>query len=388
MNRQIKTDKMKIVIAPDSFKECCRAVDVARAIATGVRLSCPASEIVQIPLSDGGEGLLQCFPGEHEKIISQVTGPTGKSVNAEYIIIDRFGKKAAVIEMSAAAGIELISTEERNPLLTTTYGVGELILDAWHKGCRDFYIGLGGSATCDCGTGMAQALGIEFFDDSGLLIEPYMNASLNTQVKNISCKNLKIPVMNSRFTAICDVSNPLLGKDGAAFVFAAQKGANDKQILQIEQANSLIVSKIENEFGRKLRNIPGSGAAGGIGISLLAFLDGKLEPGINIILRITDFFDRVKNADLIITGEGSLDSTTASGKVISGIIDTANGIPVIALCGSINGDISALYNRGLTAAYSICPGPMPLSHSIKNAGKNLSRTAEQVMRTFIARQKN
>ncbi|MBN2063686.1 MAG: glycerate kinase, partial [Sedimentisphaerales bacterium] len=192
---------MKIIIAPDSFKECCRAVDVARAIATGVRQCCPAAEIIQIPLSDGGEGLLQCFPGEHEKVISQVTGPTGKSVNAEYMIINHTGKQTAIIEMSAAAGIELIGPEERNPLLTTTYGVGELILDAWHKGCRDFYIGLGSSATCDCGTGMAQALGIEFFDESGLLIEPHMNASLNHQVKNISCKNLKIPLMTSRFTA-------------------------------------------------------------------------------------------------------------------------------------------------------------------------------------------
>ena len=377
---------MKIIIAPDSFKESCRAIDVCRAIENGCRKADPQAIIDTIPLSEGGEGLIDCFTGETIKC--KVSGPLSLPVETSYLISSSNDSKTAIIEMSAAAGLELISPAERNPVTTSTYGVGELILDAYTRGCRKFYIGLGGSGTVDCGCGIAQALGVEFFDRDNHLIESPLCPSLNIQVKYINTSNMKIDISSCQFTAITDVNNPLLGENGAAFVFAEQKGANHQQILQLEQANSSIVSVIENEIGRKLRNIPGGGAAGGLAIAIMAFLDGKIESGINTVLRETNFHQRIKDADLIITGEGAIDPTTANGKVISGVIKAAGKIPVIALCGSIQCELDSLYKLGLTAAYSICLGPISLPDSIKDTCTNLTQTAENVVRTFTAGQKN
>ena len=376
---------MKIVIAPDSFKESLRAEQVAYAIAAGVRKAVPGAVIETIPLADGGEGLLSCFKFKNHHIETcHVHGPLSGYVTAEYMIFEESKRKTAVIEMSSAAGMELVTPEQRNPLLTTTYGVGQLILDAYNKGCRFFYIGLGSSATSDCGCGMAQALGVIFYDSLCQHIEPAINAALNIQIKSINTENMLIDVSNCSFTAVCDVTNPLLGEYGAAFTYARQKGADDNQIIQIEQTTNSIVSVIEKETCKKLRFIPGSGAGGGIGVSIVAFLDGRLVPGMDIIFRETNFYNKINDADLIITGEGCIDPTTTHGKVISGVLKAASGKPVIALCGAIQGDIKPLYKAGITAVFPICPGPGDLEKAYKNTAKNLTRTALQVVKTFIA----
>ncbi len=376
---------MKIIIAPDSFKESLRAEQAANAIAAGARKAAPGAAIELVPLADGGEGLISCFKfKDHHIETCHVHGPLSGYVTAEYLIFEENKRKTAVIEMASAAGIELIPTEQRNPLLTTTYGVGEIIFNAYNKGCRKFYIGLGGSATSDCGCGMAQALGVRFYDSQCNEIEPAINAALNIHINSINTENISIDINDCSFTAVCDVANPLLGELGAAFTYARQKGADDNQIIQIEQASTSVVSVIEKETCKKLRYIPGSGAAGGIGVSIVAFMDGKLEPGMEIILRETDFYSKIKDADLIITGEGCIDQTTIHGKVISGVLKAASGIPVIALCGAIQGDIKPLYEAGLTAAYSICPGPATLQQAINDTAPNLARTAHQVVKTFIA----
>ena len=382
-----KSLPMKIVIAPDSFKESLRAEEAANAIAAGVRKAAPGADIITVPLADGGEGLLNCFTSKKHRIETcNVHGPLSEYINAKYLIIED-ETKTAVIEMAAAAGIELIEQEKRNPLLATTYGVGEMIIDAYGKGCRNFYIGLGSSATCDCGCGMAQALGVKFFDSHGLIIEPAINAALNIQIKSICTEDMLIDTDSCSFTAICDVANPLLGEYGAAFTYGPQKGADNNQVIQIEQANMSVVSVIEKETCKKLRAIPGSGAAGGIGISIVAFLYGKLKPGMEIVFQETDFYSKIKDADLIITGEGCIDETTSNGKVISGIISAASGKPVIALCGTTRGNIEPLYNAGLTAVFPICPGPCTLETAIADTAANLKRAARQVVKTFIASKK-
>ena len=377
---------MKIVIAPDSFKESLRAEQVANAIAVGARKAAHCAKIECIPLADGGEGLLNCFRSKtHHIETCHVHGPLSGYVTAEYLIIEEKNRKTAVIEMSAAAGIEILKREDRNPLLTTTYGVGEIILNAYRKGCRKFYIGLGGSATSDCGCGMAQALGVKFYDSHDHIIEPAINASLNIHINSINTDEMLIDTNECTFIAVCDVANPLLGEHGAAFTYARQKGADDNQIIQIEQATVSVVSVIEKETCKKLRTIQGSGAAGGLGVSIVAFLEGKLKPGMDIIFQEIDFYSRIADADLIITGEGCIDETTIQGKVISGVLKAAAGKPVIALCGAIEGDLKPLYHAGLTAIFPICTCRGTIEEAFANTAENLTRTARQVVKTFLAK---
>ncbi len=377
---------MKIVIAPDSFKDSLRAADICRAIAAGCQKAEPTATLELIPLSDGGEGLIQAIAHSGQYISCTVTGPDSSPVNAQYLISEKDSAKTAIIEMAAAAGLELLPPKKRNPINTTTFGVGELILHAWNNGCRNFYIGMGGSATIDCGCGLAQALGIKFFDQNDQLITKPLTPALNKDIKCICTTDIKIDTSKCSFTAISDVNNTLLGNSGAAYVFGPQKGADHNQILIAEQANTNAVTVIENNCQHSLRDIPGTGAAGGLAIAIIAFLNGTITSGIDAVLKETNFQQRIKDADLIITGEGAIDKTTIDGKVISGVLAYSAKIPVYVLCGSINSDLTPLYKLGLTAAYSICPGPCSLADSIKNTAANLNRTAEQLIRTITQAQ--
>lgn len=376
-------NKLKIIIAPDSFKDSCPAHDAAAAIARGCLKASSNIDIVQLPVSDGGEGMLQCLKDRLDIITCCVCGPLGKTIPASYGIIDLNGNKTAVIEMAAAAGLELIKLAERNPLFTTTYGVGELILNAYNSSIRNFMITLGGSATSDCGSGMAQALGIEFTDKAGNIITEKMNASLNAQAAKIDTSNLKLDISKCTFTAVCDVKNKLLGPEGAAYTYAGQKGANLLQITEIEAAGKNIADIIEKQTGKKISRIEGSGAAGGLAVPILAFLNGNIRSGIETILELLDFHSHIKDADLIITGEGAIDASSEKGKVISGIVNAAKGTPVIALCGQLKSRPQNLIRNGLTDIICITPTDTTLEQAIADTIKNLELAAEKSVNNYL-----
>ena len=381
---------MKIVVAPDSFKGSQTATQACSAIAAGLRRASDKVEIVSIPMADGGEGtveaLVESTGGKLKNAI--VCGPSGEKITANYGILGETttAGPTAVIEMAAAAGLPLVPSEKRNPLKTTTYGVGQLITDAYDQGCRDFIIGIGGSATNDCGTGMAQALGVKFFDRQGGEITAPMTGELMGKVGSLDISILLPELARCSFTVACDVKNLLLGPQGASFVYARQKGAND-EIIEILEANMMnIIGFVEGAAGKQIRDIPGSGAAGGLGAGLLAFLKARLEPGIDIVMRYSRFAERISSADLIITGEGQIDGTTVAGKTIAGIASVAEQYskPVIALAGSLgDGYQKVLDLPAVMAVLSICPGPITLDEAMRRGGELLADTAEQALRLIL-----
>jgi len=385
---------MKIVVAPDSFKGSLTAVEACRAISTGLRRVVPQAQIVEIPMADGGEGtvdaLVASTSGRRRSVV--VCGPLGENVEAEYGILGEHPEqdeqeKTAVIEMAAAAGLTLVPAEKQNPLHTTTFGLGQLILDAVDQRCRNIIVGIGGSATNDCGTGMAQALGVRFLDQSGQCITEPMTGRMTGRVRSIEMGDLKPLIKQRNFIVACDVTNPLLGPNGAAHVYAPQKGA-DARTVQILDANmEHLIHLIEEKVGAELRNVPGAGAAGGLGAGLMAFLDARLQPGVEIVMRYSGFAEKIRSADLIITGEGRVDGTTASGKAISGITASAavGSIPVVALAGSVGPDIDKDMEMGLKAVLPICPGPMTAKKSMKDAAVLLTDAAERLMRLVMLR---
>ncbi len=381
---------MKIVVAPDSFKGSQTATQACSAIAAGLRRASDKVEIVSIPMADGGEGtveaLVESTGGKLQ--IATVRGPSGEKITANYGILGETttAEPTAVIEMAAAAGLPLVPSDKRNPLKTTTYGVGQLIMDAYDQGCRDFIIGIGGSATNDCGTGMAQALGARFFDRQGKEITESMTGELMGKVGSLNFSNLPAWLSQCSFTVACDVKNPLLGPRGASFVYARQKGAND-EIIEILEANMMnIIGFVEGATGKQVRDIPGSGAAGGLGAGLLAFLNAQLEPGIDIVIRYSRFAERIRSADLIITGEGQIDGTTVAGKTIAGIAALAEKYskPLIALAGSLgDGYQKVLELPAVMAVLSICPGPITLDEAMGRSGELLGNAAEQALRLIL-----
>jgi len=377
-------DAMKIVVAPDSFKGSVTAGEACAAIGRGVVRVVPGAEIVLVPLADGGEGtaeaLVASTKGQLRKV--KVHGPLDSEVEAKYGIL---GGGTAVIEMAQAAGLPLVPSARRNPLYTTTYGLGQLILDALEQDCRDFIIGIGGSATNDCGCGMAQALGVRFIDKAGHEIGEPMTGELAGKVGKIDCSKVSAAVAQSRFTVACDVDNPLLGPTGASYVYSPQKGADDETVKLLEANMTHIIELIESAAGKSVRNSPGAGAAGGLGAGLLAFLNGRLERGIDIVMRYSRFDQIIRRADLIITGEGRIDRSTAFGKTIAGVAAAAKrqSIPVIALAGSLADDTAELHKMGVSALMSICPGPMSAEQAMEQGSQLLSDAAERALRLAV-----
>lgn len=380
---------MKIVIAPDSFKGSLSAIEVCETIEIGVKKVLPAANIVKIPMADGGEGTVEALVSSTHGHIEweKVHGPLGGKVKAHYGILG--DAKTAIIEMASASGLPLVSPGKRNPLYTTTYGTGELILAALEKGCRDFIIGIGGSATNDCGAGLAQALGVEFYDKSGDKIDDFMNGHWLGKTGSIDFSGLLPVVKESRFTVACDVENPLLGPDGCAFVYAPQKGAAEEIVKELEANMADFADILEKTIGRKVRDIRGAGAAGGLGAGLMAFVNGKLEKGINIVLNASNFAERIKGASLILTGEGKIDYQTAFGKTLSGIAREAKkqGIPVIAIAGIVADNIDNLYDIGITSCFSICDQPMDKETSMKKVRDLLPLISERIVRTVLIKSK-
>lgn len=368
---------MKVVVAIDSLKGSLSSVDAGNAIKEGVLEACPDAEVLVKPLADGGEGtteaLVQGMKGIEYKI--EVHGPLGKKVTASYGIIEE-GEKTAIIEMAQAAGITLVSKQERNPLYTTTYGVGEIIKDAIHRGCRKFIVGIGGSATNDAGVGMMQALGYKFYDVDGNLLG--LGGQILDKIHRIDQTEALKELSECSFKVACDVDNLLYGKNGASYIYGPQKGATE-EIVKILDNGLINLSKVVNNT---YENTPGAGAAGGLGYGFMTFLGGKLESGIDIILKEINLEEDIKDADVVVTGEGRLDAQTIMGKAPIGVAKLAKKYSkkVIALGGSLTNDAYKVNEHGIDAVFSIVNEPMTLEKAMESevAKFNLKMTAKQI----------
>ncbi len=380
---------MKIIVAPDSFKGSISSINACQAITRGIQRVMPEAYIIQIPMADGGEGtveaLVNATKGEYRKI--KVCGPLSDKVDAQYGILTKNGNMA-VIEIAQAAGLPLVPEHKRNPLNTTTYGLGEIILDAVSIGLKRFIIGLGGSATNDCGCGMAQSLGVVFQDHEWKPIHSLMNGRTMGNVSLVDASGLNHGLKQCEFIVACDVKNPLLGSNGATYTYGPQKGASDADLTELEANMSHVIGHIEHATQRQVRDIEGAGAAGGLGAGLMAFLDAKLKRGIDIVLEHSGFEEKIKDADLVITGEGKVDHTTVQGKTLSGIAACAkqHHVPVIALAGSVGSGTEDLYDIGINAVLPICNEPMALETAMANAEELIeaaSMRALQILKSVI-----
>lgn len=373
---------MKIVVASDSYKGSLTAKEVAENIEKGIRKVFSDAEIVKVPMADGGEGTVQSLvDGTGGEIIKvKVKGPLLREVEAFYGILG--DQKTAVIEMAAASGLPLISREERNPMETTTYGTGELIKHALDKGCRNIIIGIGGSATNDGGAGMVKALGVKLLDEDGKDIG-FGGKSLG-KLRRIDITGMDPRLKECKITAACDVDNPLCGPRGASRIFGPQKGADEEMVEILDRNLANYARVIKNDIGKDIMDVPGAGAAGGLGGGLLAFLNAELKSGIDIVIEVTRLEEKMKGANLVITGEGMIDYQTAYGKTPYGVAKCARkyGIPVIAIAGGIGKDADTLYEKGFNSIFSIVDKPMPIEQAIANGGTLVENVAERVMRVL------
>ena len=370
---------MKIVIAPDSFKGSATSRMAARAMGEGVRKIFPDAELVEIPVADGGEGTVEALTDSmHGEIVKKmVKGPLGDDVEAVYGLLPG---KTAVIEMASASGLPLIPDDRRNPLLTSTYGTGQLIDDALARGCETILLGIGGSATNDGGTGMAKALGYKFLDSNGNTL-PEGGGAL-TDLADIDDAEVNSLVFRAKFLVACDVTNPLTGPEGASHIYGAQKGASAEDIELLDSALEKLAAVVSRKFGRSNKNFPGAGAAGGLGYGLMEFCGGELKPGIEIVLDLVKFDDYLDNADLVISGEGRIDGQSVYGKVPVGIAGRAKkkGIPVLAIVGDIGPKVEAVYDHGIDAIMTSVNKAMSLEEAMSRSYELLVDSAARAMR--------
>jgi len=357
----------KIIVAPDSFKGSLSAEKAADTIAKALRRTFTESEIVKLPIADGGEGSAKVFASKRRgrTVFAAVLDPIGERIVAEYLVLDN--GKTAIIEMAEASGLTLIPEEKRNPLHTTTYGTGVLIKNAIERGCGEIIVCIGGSATNDCGCGMAQALGVKFYDSNGE-IKSIIKGSDLARITDIWEGKLLPYTKRIKILVACDVENPLLGKNGATYTYGPQKGASPSECDSLEKGMESLIELVENKTGKKVKDTPGAGAAGGLGAGLMAFLNAELRSGIEILLELTNFERELEDADLVITGEGSIDSQSVQGKVLSGILKLAlkKNVPVVAFGGQVK-DEKKLLDAGLKACYTINPDDLPIPEAMANA---------------------
>ena len=369
----------KILIAIDSFKGCLSSLEVANAVEEGIKAICSKCEIIKLPVADGGEGTTEMlvWATQGQIYTVEVNDPFMQPVNAKYGISG--DGRTAIIEMSAASGLSLVPKEKLNPMLTTTFGTGQLIVDALNRGCTHFILGIGGSATNDAGTGMLQALGYRFFDKDGKLLG--QGGQILDQVAFIDSSKRNPLLDKSQFDVACDVTNTFSGKQGAAYIFAKQKGADQPMIEALDRGLKHFADVVKLQLEKDIDLIPGAGAAGGMGGGLIAFLNAQLKSGIQMALDILHFDDLLENTDLVITGEGRMDTQTVMGKAPKGIAEAANrkGIPVIALTGNIE-DAAAINRIGICGVFSIIPYPMTLTDAMnpETAYRNIRQTVEQL----------
>ena len=355
---------MNVIIAMDSFKGCASSYELSEAIAQGIKDVYPAASIKAYEIADGGEGTLEAMVANSggEIFSCDVHDPLMQPISAHYGILG--DKKTCIIEMARASGLPLVPKEKRNPLLTTTFGVGELICEGIKKGCRNFIVGIGGSATNDAGIGMLQALGFSFLNKEGLEVK-CGGSSLGEIVHIDTSKALK-ELASCTFTIACDVDNPMYGERGAAHIYARQKGASDADILHLDAGVKHFAEIIEKQLKKNVATIAGSGAAGALGGGFLAFLSANLCSGIDIVLDGIGFDKELENVDFVITGEGRIDAQSLMGKVISGIAKRCvkANVPLIALAGGIEPDALKSHESGVSALFSILQSPMSLEEAM------------------------
>ncbi|HEC44270.1 MAG TPA: glycerate kinase [Bacteroides sp.] len=374
---------MKILIAPDSFKNALSALDVAHSLEKGILRSIPEAETRIVPMADGGEGtvesLIDATGGKRVNI--RVKDPLSRDVESSFGITG--DGSTAVIEMAAASGIQLIKPEEKDPWNTTTYGTGELIKAALDSGCRTILLGIGGSATNDCGSGMATALGVKFMDKNGNPVN--QGGGALAEVERIDMGRLDPRIAESTILVACDVTNPLTGPQGASCVYGPQKGADDSMVKKLDENLSTFARVIKNQLGKEVGDIPGAGAAGGLGAGLIAFLDAKLVEGVPAIAERIGLEDDIKWADLVITGEGGMDFQTQYGKTPYGVAQIARKYnkPVIAVAGTIGEGADVLYDMGISAMYSILESPMSLNEAIAKTPLLLETAGERIGRILL-----
>ncbi len=371
---------MKLIVAMDSFKGCMTAMEASAAFERGFKRAVASAEIVRLPMADGGEGTVQSLVDATggEIIREWVKGPLGESVNAFYGILG--DGRTAVIEMAAASGLPLVPPDKRNPLFTTTYGTGQLIMGALNRGCREFYIGIGGSATNDGGAGMAQALGIRLLDRAGQEL-PYGGGALKN-LDRIDMSNMDKRLLEANITVACDVDNPLCGERGAAYVYGPQKGADTEMVKALDEALLHFANIVKRDLGKEILEKKGAGAAGGLGGGMIAFLEATLKPGIEMVIERVNLAKAIEGAHLVVTGEGQIDQQTIYGKTPIGVARVAKrfNVPVIAIAGTRGKNAELVHAHGIDAVFSLISRPISLEEAMKRevAEEMLEKLAEEI----------
>ncbi len=376
---------MKIVIAPDSFKENLTSMQVATCIEKGIKKVLPKARCIKVPMADGGEGTVQSLvDATGGRIIKkQVVGPMGEKTKASYGILG--DGTTAVIEMAEASGLPLVPRHKRNPLQATTYGTGELIMDAINKGATTIIIGLGGSATVDGGAGMAQAIGVRFLASGGRLIKAHPGGGMLDKIREIDISAVDRKIRKTKFIVASDVTNPLCGKTGAAHVFGPQKGATPAMVKTLDRNLKHYADLIKRQLKKDVLNKKGAGAAGGLGAGLLAFTHARMKSGVDLVVEITGLKKHLKGADLVITGEGRVDFQTAFGKTPAGVAKAARTykVPCIAIGGSLADDARGVFEHGITGLESAAARDMDLATALANSRKHLEFAGERVIRLLL-----
>ncbi|MCC8189740.1 MAG: glycerate kinase [Planctomycetes bacterium] len=379
---------MKIVVAPNAFKDSLTAEEAARAITRGIHSVVPEAETVHVPIADGGDGLFDVFKTVFggECITKTVTGPLFAPLEADLLYIPESG--TAVVEMARASGLALLKQEERDARATTTLGTGELVREAIARGATHIIIGIGGSATNDGGIGFASAMGVKFLDAAGKEVRP-IGEDLH-KIAAIDLSGLAFDPEKITFEAVCDVDNPLTGERGAAAVFGPQKGASPEDVQFLDAGLANLAARIKDILGKDIDPMPGAGAAGGLGAGLHAFVNAELRPGVEVVLDMVGIDKELENADLALTAEGRIDFQTAFGKGPAGVGSRAkkHGVPCLALAGGLLGDFANLHAIGIAACFSICSGPMTLEEAMKNGADLLANATAQALRAFLAGQRH
>ena len=373
---------MKIIVAPDSFKGSLTSIQAANAIEKGIKKAAQnykePVEVIKVPMADGGEGTVEAIVSANggRIITTQVLDPLGREVDSFFGVLP---DNTAVIEMAAASGINLLSEDERNPMKTTTYGTGQLIKKALDYGCKRIIIGIGGSATNDGGVGMAQALGIRFLDKEGNQIG--FGGGELYKIEKIDTSLLDPRIFDTSITIASDVKNPLCGPNGASAVYGPQKGATPEMVEILDRNLKHFAAVIQKQFNIDILNVPGSGAAGGLGASLMGFLGAKFCMGIKLVMELVQLEEKIKNADMVITGEGSTDYQTLFGKVPLGIAKIAkkHNKPVVCISGSLGEGYEELYNEGIEAFFSIVNRPMNLEEAMGRSEELLEKITANVL---------
>ena len=374
---------MKIVIASDSFKGSMSSLDVATAASAGVIEVYPDSEIISVNVADGGEGtveaIVDALGGEIVKV--QVSDPLGRKIETSYGIAG----ETAILEMAAASGLPLLTAEERNPWATSTLGTGEMIMDAIARGCRKFLVGIGGSATNDAGVGMLQAMGFRFYDAKGELITQGCGGMLGS-IARIDDSLVSAAVKESQFTVACDVDTPFCGPEGAAPVFAPQKGADAEMVKRLDEGMASFAKVITEKYAIDIVPVAGAGAAGGMGGAFRAFLGATLKKGIDMVLDAIDFDTTIQGANLVITGEGKVDFQTAKGKTAAGVLNRAKQqhIPVVAIGGCVE-MCDSLVQMGFAGIYPILEEKVPLEIAMQRdfAMNNVRKTVAKIVPNYL-----